>query len=54
MKVTVRVVRGWKTFPGDVVDAPALAVLRARLDEASSSLVWWEVLLLIEGGVGTR
>lgn len=41
-------------FPRQVVGAPALAVSRARLDNVLSSLVQWQVLLLIAGGVGTR
>ncbi|KFQ60197.1 hypothetical protein N334_00832, partial [Pelecanus crispus] len=36
---TVRVVRHWKRLPREVVDAPSLEVLKARLDGALSSLV---------------
>jgi len=31
---TVRVVRHWKRLPRDVVDAPSLETLKARLDQA--------------------
>ncbi|KFW75741.1 hypothetical protein N305_00595, partial [Manacus vitellinus] len=36
---TGKVVRHWNRLPKEVVDAPALAVFKARLDEALSSLV---------------
>ncbi|KFQ99235.1 hypothetical protein Y956_03764, partial [Nipponia nippon] len=36
---TVRVVRHWSRLPREVVDAPSLEVLKARLDGALSSLV---------------
>ncbi|KFQ03006.1 hypothetical protein N330_06791, partial [Leptosomus discolor] len=36
---TVRVVRHWNRLPGDAVDAPSLAVFKARLDGALSNLV---------------
>ncbi|KFZ56200.1 hypothetical protein N321_02008, partial [Antrostomus carolinensis] len=36
---TVRVVRHWNRLPKEVVDAPSLEVLKARLDEALSNLV---------------
>ncbi|KFZ57789.1 hypothetical protein N321_11294, partial [Antrostomus carolinensis] len=36
---TVRVVRIWHRLPKEVVDAPSLEVLKARLDEALSNLV---------------
>ncbi|KFZ47874.1 hypothetical protein N321_11678, partial [Antrostomus carolinensis] len=36
---TVRVVRHWNRSPKEVVDAPSLEVLKARLDEALSNLV---------------
>ncbi|KFQ15745.1 hypothetical protein N330_11732, partial [Leptosomus discolor] len=35
----VRVVRQWKRLPRGVLDAPSLAVLKARLDGAWSNLV---------------
>ncbi|KFQ25762.1 hypothetical protein N332_04351, partial [Mesitornis unicolor] len=36
---TVRVVRHWHRLPREAVDAPSLAVFKARLDRALSSLV---------------
>ncbi|KFV94872.1 hypothetical protein N326_10590, partial [Eurypyga helias] len=36
---TERVVRHWNRLPRDVVDAPSLAVFKARLDVALSNLV---------------
>ncbi|KGL86517.1 hypothetical protein N301_00213, partial [Charadrius vociferus] len=36
---TVRVVRHWNRLPREVVDAPSLEVLKARLDRALSYLV---------------
>ena len=42
---TVRVVRHWNRLPSDVVDAPYLEALKARLNGALSSMVWREVSL---------
>ncbi|KFV11618.1 hypothetical protein N340_04216, partial [Tauraco erythrolophus] len=36
---TLRVARHWNRLPREVVDAPSLAVFKARLDEALSNLV---------------
>ena len=36
---TVKVVRHWYRLPREVVDAPSLAVFKARLDEALSNLI---------------
>ncbi|KFP08982.1 hypothetical protein Z169_10474, partial [Egretta garzetta] len=36
---TVRMVRQWNRLPRAVVDAPSLAVFKARLDRALSNLV---------------
>ncbi|KFP59259.1 hypothetical protein N323_06285, partial [Cathartes aura] len=36
---TMRVVRHWNRLPREVVDAPSLAVFKARLDGALSNLV---------------
>ncbi len=46
---------GWKgeTLPcegGEAVDAPSLAVFKARLDGAVGDLVWWKVSLPGVGG----
>ena len=48
---TVRVVRHWNRLPREVVDAPSLAVFKARLDGALGNLVWWKVSLPMAGGV---
>jgi len=39
------VVRPWHRLPREAVDAPSLAVFKARLDRALSSLVRWKVTL---------
>ncbi|KFR13861.1 hypothetical protein N306_00404, partial [Opisthocomus hoazin] len=36
---TMRVVKHWNRLPREVVDAPSLAVFKARLDGALSNLV---------------
>ncbi|KFQ07549.1 hypothetical protein N329_11750, partial [Haliaeetus albicilla] len=36
---TVRVVRHWNRVPKEAVDAPSLAVFKARLDGALSNLI---------------
>jgi len=43
-------VRPWPRLPRKAVAAPSLAVLKARLDGALSSLVWWKGSLLMAGG----
>ena len=48
---TVRVVRHWNGLPREFVDAPSLAVFKARLDGALGNLVWWKVSLPMAGGV---
>ena len=35
----MRVVRHWKRLPRDVVDAPSLETLKARLDQALGYLI---------------
>jgi len=42
------VVRRW--LPREAVAAPSLAVLKARLDGALSTLRWWKMSLLMSGG----
>ena len=37
---TQRVVTHWNRLPKEVVDAPSLEALKARLDVALGSLVW--------------
>jgi len=48
----LRVVRPWPRLPREVVKAPALETLQARLDGALSSLVWLKMSLLMAGGLG--
>jgi len=38
----VRVVTPWPRFPREAVAAPSLAVFKARLDGALSTLGWWK------------
>jgi len=45
----MRAVRHWNSWPREVVDAPSLGVLKARLDVALSNLVWWKMSLPLEG-----
>jgi len=47
----MRVVKHWHRLPREVVDAPTLAVFKARLDGALSNLVWWKMSLLMAGGL---
>ena len=47
----MRVVRHWNKLLREVVDAPSLEVLKARLDGALSNLVWWKVSLPMAGGL---
>jgi len=48
---TVGVMRHWHRLPRDVVDAPSLAVFKARLDAALSNLLYWKVSLPMAGGL---
>jgi len=48
---TMRVVRPWPRLPRGAVAALCLAVFKARLDGALSTLGWWKVSLLMAGGV---
>jgi len=47
----MRVVKHWHMLPREAVAAPSLAVFKARLDGALSTLVWWKVSLLMAGGL---
>ena len=47
---TTRVVRPWHRLPREAVAPPLLAVFKARLDGALSSLVWWKVSLPLAEG----
>jgi len=48
---TVRVVRPWPRLPREAVADPSLAVFKARLDGAGSTLVWWKGSLPMAGGL---
>jgi len=47
----MRVVKHWHRLPRESVDAFSLAVFKARLDGALSSLVWWKMSLPMAGGL---
>jgi len=47
----MRVVRHWDRLPREVVAAPSLAVLKARLDGALSNLVYWKMSLPMAWGL---
>ena len=48
---TMRVVKHWPRLPREAVAAPSLAVFKARLDGALSTLGWWKMSLLMAGGL---
>ena len=48
---TLRVVKHWHWLPREAVAAPSLAVFKARLDGALSTLIWWKMSLLMAGGL---
>jgi len=48
----MRVLKHWNTLPREVVEAPSLKTLQARLDRALTNLVWLKISLLIAGGLG--
>jgi len=47
----VKVLKYWNGLPREVVNAPSLETLRARLDGALSNLIWLKMSLLIAGGL---
>ena len=47
----MRVVKHWNMLPREAVDAPSLAVFKARLDGTLSNLVWWKGSLPMAGGL---
>jgi len=47
----MRVGRCWHRLPREAVDAPCLAVFKARLDRALSNLVYRKVSLPMAGGL---
>ena len=51
MFFTQRVVMHWNSFPREVVGAPSLEALKARLDVALSSLAWWLATVHIAVGL---
>jgi len=46
---TMGEVKQWNRLPREAMDAPSLAVLKARLDGSLSNLVWWKMSLLMAG-----
>jgi len=44
-------VKHWPRLPREAVAVPSLAVLKARLDGALSTLGWWNMSLLMAGGL---
>jgi len=47
----MRVMRPWPRLPREAVAAPSLAVLKAMLDGALSTLGWWKGSLPMAGGL---
>jgi len=47
----MRVVKHWPRLPREAGAAPSLAGFKARLDGALSNLGWWEMSLLMAGGL---
>jgi len=47
-------VKPWPRLPREVVDAPSLEMLKARLDGALSNLIWLKMSLLRAGGLKRR
>jgi len=47
----MRVVKHWPRLPREAAAAPSLAVFKARLDGALSTLDWWKTFLLVAGGL---
>ena len=47
----MRVMRPWPMLPREVMAAPSLAVFKARLDGALSTLGWWKMSLPMAGGL---
>jgi len=45
----MRAVKHWPRLPRKAVDAPSLAVFKARLDGVLRNLVWWKVPLRMIG-----
>jgi len=49
----MRVVKHWHTLPREVLDAPSLETLKARLDGALNKLIELKMSLLTAGGSWT-
>ena len=49
--IMMSVVRHWIRLPREVMDAPSVAVFKARLDEALSNLIYWKVSLPMARGL---
>ena len=49
----MRVVRPWPRLPREAVAAPSLAMFKAKLDGAWSTLGWWKGSLPMAEWVGT-
>jgi len=47
----MRAVRPWPRLPREAVAACSLALFKARLDGALSTLVWWKESLPMAGGL---
>jgi len=47
----MRVVKHRNRLPREAVAVPSLAVFKASLDGALSTLVWWKRSLLMAGGL---
>jgi len=47
----MRVVKHWNRLPREVVDAPSLETIKARLDGALSNLIPLKMSLLTAGGL---
>jgi len=48
---TMRVVKHWNRVPKEAVNAPSLAVFKARLDGVLRNLVNWKMSLFMAGGL---
>jgi len=42
-------VRCWNRLPREVLDAPALEVLKVTLDRALSNMIYWKITLPMAG-----
>jgi len=49
---TMRMVKHWHRFPGEVVDATSLETFKVRLDGALSNLIKLKMSLLTAGELG--